>query len=145
MEELIYQISECIQGNLPEVITVDEDYGQLNIEENESFGFPTPAVLIGTPETVWESQGPKTQRGKCTVRISLLLDCINGAYGSTAVERMLYRRRLADNLHSLLQGKKIAGFNVMNRVSSVTQSLLGEMVVYQTDYEVVVFETVENN
>ncbi len=52
MEHLLYDIINLIGKNMPEILTIDEDYGQLQILEQEgrdSYPLVFPAILIDAP------------------------------------------------------------------------------------------------
>lgn len=64
MEHLLNDIIELIGNNMPDIRTVDEDYGQLEMldDSRESYPLIFPAVLIDAPETSWENIGGLSQR-----------------------------------------------------------------------------------
>lgn len=107
MEYLIYQIIEHLRKEMPELLTIDEDYGQLeNLADEEQDMYPLtfPAVLIEAPETEWSDIATGSQKGNCTIRIRLILDCYDDTHaGSTTTYRILERHKLCKRLHNLLQ------------------------------------------
>lgn len=64
MEHLLNDIIELIGNNMPDIRTVDEDYGQLEMLDDSRDSYPLifPAVLIDAPETSWENIGGLSQR-----------------------------------------------------------------------------------
>lgn len=76
MEHLLNDIIELIGNNMPDIRTVDEDYGQLEMLDDSRDSYPLmfPAVLIDSPETSWENIGGLSQKGLCTVSVRLCID-----------------------------------------------------------------------
>ena len=82
MEQLFYSIQQHIATNMSVLSTIDEDYGQLQTDE-DTYPVTFPCVLINAEQTDWESLSGGVQRGKCTVVITLGIDCYDDTrYGS---------------------------------------------------------------
>ena len=107
MEHLLNDIIELIGNNMPDIRTVDEDYGQLEMldDSRESYPLIFPAVLIDAPETSWENIGGLSQKGLCTVSVRLCIDCYDDThYNSGTTGKILSREEKRRELHRLLQG-----------------------------------------
>lgn len=141
MEQLFYNIQQHIAVNMPTVNTIDEDYGQLQTDE-DTYPVIFPCILINAEQTEWESLSGQVQRGKCTVVISLGIDCYDDTqYGSGTEEKVIERQRMAVNLNKLLHCKKIEGAaGPLIRKRSRNYSLPGGIKVYEMRYEVTVAE-----
>ena len=107
MEYLLYQIIELLHKEMPELLTIDEDYGQLeNLQSDEPDMYPItfPAVLIDAPDTDWSDLAAGSQKGLCTLRVRLILDCYDDTHaGSGTPEKILERHQFQQKLHHLLQ------------------------------------------
>lgn len=94
MEHLLNDIIELIGNNMPDIRTVDEDYGQLEMLDDSRDSYPLifPAVLIDAPETSWENIGGLSQKGLCTVSVRLCIDCYDDThYNSGTTGKILSR------------------------------------------------------
>lgn len=141
MEQLFYNIQQHIAANMPALSTIDEDYGQLQTDE-DTYPVIFPCVLINTEQTDWESLSGRMQRGKCTVVISLGIDCYDDTqYGSGTEEKAVERQRMASELNKLLHCKRLEGSaGPLIRKRSRNYSLPGGIKVYEMRYEVSVAE-----
>ena len=75
MEHILENLVNYIGEQMPDMKTVDEDYGQLEmIDETtrESYPLTLPAVLIDAAETSWSNVLGLSQEGVCTVRVRLI-------------------------------------------------------------------------
>lgn len=78
MESTLINIINHISIGMPSILTVDEDYGQLEALDNENkdmYPLRFPAVLIETPDTQWSNLSELAQQGECRIRVRLLIDC----------------------------------------------------------------------
>jgi hypothetical protein len=107
MESLLYHLIDYIQTNMPELRTVDEDYGQLEALDNEdtdTYPIVFPAVLINTPDTDWSCLQGKNQKGEAQLTIRLCMDCYDDTHsGSGTLDKILERQEKVQALHELLQ------------------------------------------
>ena len=113
MEHILENLVNYIGEQMPEMKTVDEDYGQLEmIDETtrESYPLTFPAVLIDAAETSWSNVLGLSQEGVCTVRVRLIIDCYDDThYRSGTVEKIKERDDIRRRLHLLVQGHEIEG------------------------------------
>ena len=141
MEHLFYSIQQHIAANMPNLATIDEDYGQLQTEE-DTYPVTFPCVLIDTEQTEWESLSAQVQRGKCTVVITLGIDCYDDThYGSGTEQKAVERQQMASELNKLLHCKRLEGAaGPLVRKKSRNYSLPGGIKIYEMRYEVMVTE-----
>lgn len=108
MESLLYHLIDHIQTNMPELHTVDEDYGQLEAldnEETDTYPVIFPAVLINAQETDWSCLQGKSQKGETQLIIRLCMDCYDDTHsGSGTLDKILERQAKVQDLHEILQG-----------------------------------------
>lgn len=144
MEHLLYNLIEYIGRNMPDILTVDEDYGQLEMlddESRDSYPLTFPAVLIDAPETQWENMGGISQIGTCTVSVRLILDCYDDThYDSLQTDRILEREQKRRELHRLLQGHRIGNDSALIRTSSRFFTASHGIKVYESVYTIEVTE-----
>lgn len=141
MEQLFYSIQQHIATNMSVLSTIDEDYGQLQTDE-DTYPVTFPCVLINAEQTDWESLSGGVQRGKCTVVITLGIDCYDDTrYGSGTEEKAVERQQMASELNKLLHCKRFEGSaGPLVRKKSRNYSLPGGIKVYEMRYEVTVTE-----
>ena len=146
MEHILEDLVECIGREMPVLKAVDEDCGQLEMldeEGRDTYPLVFPAVLVDAQETQWTNDGQLRQRGTCTVRARLLVDCYDDTHwgsGTTALirEREALRRRL----HVLLQGRRVAGGGALMRVQSRFFTARHGIKVYEQTYTAAVEEDI---
>lgn len=141
MEQLFYSIQQHIAANMPTLSTIDEDYGQLQTDE-DTYPVIFPCVLINAEQTDWESLSGGVQRGKCTVVITLGIDCYDDTrYGSGTEGKAVVRQQMASELNRLLHCRRLEGAaGPLVRKKSRNYSLPGGIKVYEMRYEVTVTE-----
>ena len=147
MEDLLYDLINHIGSNMPEIRTIDEDYGQLEMldDSRESYPLIFPAVLIDSPDTQWENIGGLDQQGLCTVSVRLCIDCYDDThFNSGQTERIFERERMRRELHRLLQGHRIDGHSALIRTSSRFYTANHGIKVYETTYTLEVSESVSD-
>lgn len=106
MEDIFISIMERIASILPDVPSVDEDYGQLEMGiDEDSYPVTFPCILIGNADTDWDDIGGGAQRGASLVTVRLAVDC----YHDTSLASGTYveareRMKLANRVYTALQG-----------------------------------------
>jgi hypothetical protein len=144
MEHLLNDIIELIGNNMPDIRTVDEDYGQLEMLDDSRDSYPLifPAVLIDSPETSWENIGGLSQKGLCTVSVRLCIDCYDDThYNSGTTGKILSREEKRRELHRLLQGHCIGCGSALIRTSSRFYTANHGIKVYESSYTLEVTES----
>ncbi len=139
MEHLLYDLIEYIGNNMPDIRTIDEDYGQLEMldDNRESYPLIFPAILIDAPSADWENMGGFDQKGLCSVSIKLCIDCYDDThYKSGQTDRILEREQKRRELHNLLQGHRIGESTALIRSSSRFYTYSHGIKVYESTYTV---------
>lgn len=148
MEEILEQLVNLVGRNFPQFMTVDEDYGQLEMIDDtgrEVYPLTFPACLIDAAECTWTDVGGVSQRGTLQVRVRLIMDCYDDThYGSGTVDRIRSRSAIRKELHLLLQGFRYEGQELI-RTSSRFYTQNHGIKVYETLYSVAVSEYVTDD
>ncbi len=149
MESIIEHIVKHIGDSMPEMRVVDEDYGQLEMldqENRDSYPLVFPAVLIDAPDVQWDNISGLSQKGLATVRVKLCIDCYDDThYGSDTIEKISDRETMRKSLHQLLQGHRIYEHSALVRTSSRFYTFSHGIKVYEATYTLEVTELAENN
>ena len=137
MEQLLYDLIEYLGNNMPDIRTIDEDYGQLEMldDNRESYPLIFPAILIDSPDATWENIGGLNQKGVCSVNVRLCIDCYDDShYNSGQTDRILEREDKRRELHRLLQGHRIGDSSALIRTSSRFFTTNHGIKVYESTY-----------
>lgn len=137
MEEIYQAIMEIIQSELPEIVYIDEDFGQLeSLEREDDDNYPVlfPCVLIGNANADWEEVGMGAQAGNIQLAVRLGIDCYHDTHaGSGTVEQVAKRLELNNRLYRSLQCKRFGqDMEGLERVKSRDYTLPGNIKVYET-------------
>ena len=147
MEKLLQDLINLFGQLLPELRTVDEDYGQLemlNQENRDTYPLTFPAVLIDAPDVQWSNIKGLSQKGLATIRVRLILDCYDDThYGSTTTEKIAERAAMRSQVHQLLQGHRIDDFGPLIRSGSRFFTWDHGIKVYEQTYTCEVTEVIE--
>jgi len=148
MEHILQDLVNRIGTQMPELLTVDEDYGQLEmIDETgrETYPLTCPAVLVDAAETQWSNDGELCQRGTCTVRVRLVIDCYDDThFRSGTTDRISEREQMRRKLHLLLQGHRIGEDGALVRTQSRFFTANHGIKVYEQTYTVPVTEYIRD-
>ncbi len=144
MEELFLAIMRRIGEKMPELATIDEDYGQLALDENtETYPVVFPAVLVGNIELNWTTRGP-IQQGVGTLLVRLAIDCYDDTHlGSGTEDKIVERQQMNSRLcRALHYFQPISDVDTFERTKSVDYTLQGpgNVKVYETTFR---FEIVD--
>ncbi len=146
MEELLQGLIDLLGEEMPELSTIDEDYGQLemiNREDRSTYPLTYPAVLIDASDVVWSNLAGLSQKGQATIRVRLIIDCYDDThYGSNTTELIADRAALRAKLHKLLQGFRIEKTDQMIRQSSRFYTWDHGIKVYEQTYTGTVTEMI---
>ena len=147
MEQLLENLIALFGQQMPELCTVDEDYGQLemiNQQNRDTYPLIFPAVLIDAADVQWSNIAGLSQKGDATIRAKLIIDCYDDThYGSTTTERIANRSAMRKKVHTLLQGYRIDGKTQLIRTSSRFYTWDHGIKVYEQTYTGVVTEMLE--
>lgn len=144
MEKLLQDLINLFGAQMPEHSTIDEDYGQLEMidqEGRDTYPLTYPAVLIDAPDTQWSNIAGLSQKGDATIRARLIIDCYDDThYGSTTTDRIEERAALRRKVHKLLQGYRVDEESTLIRTSSRFYTWNHGIKVYEQTYTCVVTE-----
>lgn len=146
MEKLLESLINLFGQEMPELSTIDEDYGQLemiNQENRDTYPLTFPALLIDAADVSWSNIAGLSQKGEATVRARLIIDCYDDThYGSTTTDRISERAALRAKVHKLLQGYRIEGVTQLIRTNSRFYTWDHGIKVYEQTYTGVVTELI---
>lgn len=147
MESLLEDLVNLIGNAMPDLQVVDEDYGQLEMldqENNDTYPLTFPAVLIDASSVQWSSIGGVNQKGLATVRVRLAIDCYDDTHRSSGTTHLIARREeKRRELHKLLQGYRIAEESPLMRTNSRFYTANHGIKVYESTYTCTVSEMIE--
>ena len=146
MENILCNIIQRIAETMPDISTVDEDYGQLEAidkQNMDTYPLTFPAVLISETETEWSDIGDLAQKGQARIVARLVIDCYDDThYGSGTTEAIMNRADMADRLHKALQGFRPLDDGPLIRERSRFYTWSHGIKVYEQHYTVTVSQTV---
>ena len=146
MEQLLLDLINLISTGLPELVTVDEDYGQLemiNREDRSTYPLVFPAVLIDAPDVAWSNIAGLSQKGEATVRVRLIIDCYDDTHAGSGTTRLIEgRSELRSRVHRLVQGFRVGGKDQLIRTSSRFFTWDHGIKVYEQTYTCTVTECI---
>lgn len=146
MEALLTNLIHLIADGMPDLEVVDEDYGQLEMLDQESkdaYPLSFPAVLIDAASVEWSNLGALNQKGTATVRVRLIIDCYDDThYGSGTTHLIAHREEKRHELHKLLQGHQIGEDSALIRTNSRFYTGNHGIKVYESTYTCTVHENV---
>jgi hypothetical protein len=146
MAALLNEMKQHIAQSMGEdVHWVDEDYGQLEALQYGEDQYPVqfPCVLIGTPETEWQSMKTTVQRGKGVLSVRIAFDCYDDTfYGSKQESATEERARIVQRLNTVIHGWRFDNSSPLVRRRSRGLALPKGIKVYETVYELNMDESV---
>lgn len=149
MECLLEDLVNLIGNAMPDLQVVDEDYGQLEMldqESNDTYPLTFPAVLIDASTVQWSGIGGVNQKGAATIRVRLIIDCYDDTHRSSCTTHLIaLREEKRRELHKLLQGYKISEEGPLMRVNSRFYTANHGIKVYESTYTCTVTEMIEPN
>lgn len=147
MEKLLQDLINRFGQEMPELTTIDEDYGQLEMidqQDRDTYPLTYPALLLDAPDTQWSNIEGLSQKGEATVRARLILDCYDDThYGSTTTDRIAERAAMREKVHKLLQGYRVDEHSTLIRTTSRFYTFNHGIKVYEQTYTCVVTELLE--
>ncbi|MDR2890747.1 MAG: hypothetical protein LBV18_03975 [Alistipes sp.] len=144
MENLFLEIMRQIGEQMPELRTIDEDYGQLAYDENAG-AYPVifPAALVGNISLDWTTRG-SIQQGTGTLLVRLAIDCYDDTHlGSGTEDKIAERQQMNGRLCRALHNfQPLPEMGALERTRSVDYTLQGpgNIKVYETTFA---FEVVD--
>ncbi|MBQ7899347.1 MAG: hypothetical protein IJ307_05790 [Bacteroidales bacterium] len=147
MECLLEELVDLIGNAMPDLEVVDEDYGQLEMLDQESrdiYPLTFPAVLIDAPSAEWSNIGGLNQKGTATIRVRLIIDCYDDTHHHSTTTHLIARRKeKRHELHKLLQGHRIGEDSALIRTNSRFYTANHGIKVYESTYTATVTEMLE--
>lgn len=147
MESLLEDLVNLIGNEMPELEVVDEDYGQLEMldqENRDTYPLTFPAVLIDASSVDWTNIGGLNQKGTATVRVRLIMDCYDDTHRHSGTTHLIaLREAKRRQLHKLLQGYRIGEESALIRIN--TRFFTGNhgIKVYESTYTASITELLE--
>jgi hypothetical protein len=139
METFYLPIMNRLEEQVPELATIDMDWGQLD-EPAESYPVTFPCVLIDVPDISYERTGCKAQPGLAQVRITVGIEVIEDTHsGSGTAADAVERLKIAEKAHKALKGWDADGFDPLERVNRNIRNMYG-IKVYTFTYESAVMD-----
>ena len=146
MEDLLFNLIEYIANNMIDLQVIDEDYGQLEMldqENQDTYPLTFPAVLIDASSVEWSNVGQLNQKGTATVRVRLVLDCYDDTHAGSGTTELIKRRmKKVHQLHKLLQGYQVEDNSKLVRLTSRYYTANHGIKVYELTYNCTVSEFV---
>ena len=148
MEHLILPIIQHLAKGMPELSLVDEDYGQLEvIDENGKQMYPItyPAVLVDLEQVEWSNVSGGSQLGEARLKARLIIDCYEDTHiGSNTDLFIQQREEMRRRMHLLLQGFRPMGEagSSLVRIESKFYTFNHGIKVYQETYTCRVSEAI---
>ncbi len=147
MEKLLQDLINLFGAQMPELSTIDEDYGQLEMidqEGRDTYPLTYPAMLIDAPDTQWTNIAGLSQKGTATIRARLIIDCYDDTHhGSGTTDLIAERAELRQKVHKLLQGYRVDEESTLIRTSSRFYTWDHGIKVYEQTYTCVVTEMIK--
>ena len=146
MEQLLLDLINRFSQNIPELVTVDEDYGQLemiNREDRSTYPLVFPAVLIDAPDVEWSNLAGLSQKGLATIRVRLIIDCYDDTHAGSGTTALIEgRSELRARVHRLVQGFRVNQNTQLIRTSSRFYTWDHGIKVYEQTYTGTVTEMI---
>ncbi|MBR2225261.1 MAG: hypothetical protein IJ884_05695 [Bacteroidales bacterium] len=147
MEQLLLDLINRFSQNIPELVTVDEDYGQLemiNREDRSTYPLVFPAVLIDAPDVTWSNIAGLSQKGEATIRVRLIIDCYDDTHAGSGTTNLIEgRAELRARVHRLIQGFRVNQKTQLIRTSSRFYTWDHGIKVYEQTYTGTVTEMIQ--
>lgn len=146
MECLLEDLVNLIGNAMPDLEVVDEDYGQLEMldqENNNTYPLTFPAVLIDASSVEWSNIGGLSQKGNATVRVRLIIDCYDDTHHTSGTTHFIAQREAKRReLHKVLQGYRISN-SALIRTNSRFYTASHGIKVYESTYTCSVTELIQ--
>lgn len=147
MESILEDLVNLIGNAMPDLKIVDEDYGQLEMldqENRDAYPLTFPAVLIDAANVEWSTIGGLNQKGTATVRVRLIIDCYDDTHHhSDTMHLIALREEKRRELHKLLQGHRIGEDSALIRINSRFFTANHGIKVYESTYTATITELLE--
>lgn len=147
MEELYLYIAERLANEVPGLVTIDEDTGQL-IETGDQYPVLFPCALINVADIQWESDKyASEQRGDVTVTVKNAFSCYEDTHLSSQPSRDGFVRLKERNRMHKKICKALHRYNFdqdtmseLRRLSTRCYTLFGNVKVYESTFALKITE-----
>ena len=147
MEKLLQDLINMFGQQMPELSTIDEDYGQLEMidqQDRDTYPLTFPALLLDAPDTQWSNIEGLSQKGAATIRARLIIDCYDDTHhGSGTTYLIADRAEMRAKVHKLLQGYRVDEESTLIRANSRFYTWNHGIKVYEQTYTCVMTELLE--
>ena len=147
MESILEDLVNLIGNAMPDLEVVDEDYGQLEMldqENRDTYPLTFPAVLVDAANVEWSNIGGINQKGTATVRVRLIIDCYDDTHHHSDTTHLIaIREEKRRELHKLLQGYRIGEDSALIRINSRFYTANHGIKVYESTYTGIITEQIE--
>lgn len=147
MEKLLQDLINLFGRVMPELSTIDEDYGQLEMidqQDRDTYPLTYPALLIDAPDAQWSNIAGLSQKGIATIRVRLILDCYDDTHhGSGTTDKIAERAEMRKKVHKFLQGYRVDEKSTLIRTTSRFFTWNHGIKVYEQTYTCVVTEMID--
>lgn len=150
IDRLILDVQDRLADQVPELQTIDENYGQLakmfeTSDDSDIYPVLSPAALIDVRDVAWSSLAGAAQQGSATLTVTLAIDCYDDTHTRQEQRQLIADRlALAHRLHWALQGFKPADTTPLVRSSTRLYALPRGWKAYETTYTCLTLDTRKN-
>lgn len=150
IESLILDIEGRISDQVPDIQTIDENYGQIakmfeSGDDADTYPVVSPAALIDVRDVAWSCLAGAAQQGAVSLTVTLAIDCYDDTHTRQGQRRRIADRlSLAHRLHWALQGFKPADTTPLVRTATRLYALPRGWKAYETTYTCLTLDTRKN-
>jgi hypothetical protein len=135
MNEILLAITQRLAQQLPELQTIDIDWGQLD-ENAEQYPVFFPCALVDTPDIDWTKTGVGAQPGTAKISVKVGIKIPEDTHeGSGTTATALNRLNIAKLVNTALRLWDDVGFDPLERVKTRSYNLYGGIKVIELWYE----------
>lgn len=146
-DELLPDLIARLQAKVPELMLIDEDYGQLETDPGEQYPVVFPCALLSAVSAEYTAMGiPRTatQRATAEITVRVAMDCYDDTHaGSGTTGRITERARLNSRVVQALHGYRPQGsVSPMVRIRSQAATTPYNWKIYETTFRWEAVETI---
>lgn len=147
IEQLITDLQQRLRQEVPQIETIDENYGQLQMmlqddADSDTYPIVSPAVLIDIQRVAWSGVARDGQKGEFTIVITLAIDCYDDTHtGQPQTEQIAERMRLCHKVEHALHCYKPTDTTRLIRQDTRYYHLPRLWKAYETTYTCVALDT----
>lgn len=147
IDRLILDLQDRLADQVPDLQTIDENYGQLakmfeTSDDSDIYPLASPAALIEVRDISWSSLAGPAQQGSVMITVTLAIDCYDDTHTRQEQRRRSATRlALAHRLHWALQGFRPADTTPLVRSTTRLYALPRGWKAYETTYSCLTLDT----